>query len=395
MEVFAGLSRGANLVCIGWATLVATDQVAAVGQVFILAMLAGLLGGPLLGVIADRQNRRNVAVAAHLGIALVMLGMSALIASGATAKALFLVTAFAVQLLRLLYQLAHDGLVKANVADGLLLRTIGRLRATHLLATSVGTLATGILIAEFGPWAGFAGSALMSLFVVPVVLPIKGSAVGAPKRHLAFLSDLRAGARTFATIPALRPYAVVAIIALPLGQLSNAVLSGLVRDDLGHGSDIFGLVDSAWPIGGLAAALFMSLGLGLSARPQAAFVFAAIAGTSTIWLGLSTSIPLLVLAHGAMGFSVWMGHIAVDAKVLSLAEPDNVGRLKSYIHVLFSGAAIVMCLSPSVFSGLEPRTYFLAWGGIALIGSLGSLMFLHLRRQFHTEIPCVPLDPGN
>ena len=384
MEVFAGLSRGSYLVCIGWMTLVATDQVAAVGQVFIVAMLAGLLGGPFLGVLADRYNRGQVAMAAHLAIAIVMLGMGALLAIGATAKAWFFLTAFPVQLLRLSYQLAHDGLVKANAADDMLLKIIGRLRITHLLGTSVGTLAAGKLIADFGAFAGFAGSALMSLCLALVVWPIRAATEDTRQSYPTFLSDLRVGARAFAASPALRPYAFVAIIALPLGQLSNAVLSALVRDDLGYGSDVFAIVDSAWPVGGVAAALFLSVGLGLSARPHAIFAFSAIAGVATIWLAFSTSVLVLVFAHSLMGFSVWIGHIAIDARVIGLAETENVGRLKSYIYVLFSAAAIVMCLSPSIFPGFAAGTYFFVWGSVAVIGSVGLLLHLQISGRNQT-----------
>ena len=39
MELCAGAARGSYLVCIGWTTLIVIGDVAAVGQVFIVAMI--------------------------------------------------------------------------------------------------------------------------------------------------------------------------------------------------------------------------------------------------------------------------------------------------------------------------------------------------------------------
>ena len=47
MELCAGLARGSYLVCIGWTTWVVSGDVAAVGQVFIVAMLTTMLAGPV------------------------------------------------------------------------------------------------------------------------------------------------------------------------------------------------------------------------------------------------------------------------------------------------------------------------------------------------------------
>ena len=50
MELCAGSARGAYLVCIGWTTLIVSGDVAAVGQVFIVAMITTMFVGPVIGV---------------------------------------------------------------------------------------------------------------------------------------------------------------------------------------------------------------------------------------------------------------------------------------------------------------------------------------------------------
>jgi hypothetical protein len=38
---------------------------------------------------------------------------------------------------------------------------------------------------------------------------------------------------------------LLSVVALPVGQLSNSLLSSFIRDDLGRESDLFGIVDAA------------------------------------------------------------------------------------------------------------------------------------------------------
>ena len=75
MELCSGLARGSYLVCIGWTTLVVIGDVAAVGQVFIVAMLTVMFGGPIAAVIIDRYNRKHLTIVAHLGIAISLLSL--------------------------------------------------------------------------------------------------------------------------------------------------------------------------------------------------------------------------------------------------------------------------------------------------------------------------------
>ena len=72
MEISSGVSRGSYLACIGWTALLVSDDVARVGQVVIVAMLTNILAGPVIGVLVDRQNRRNLMIGANLGISFLM-----------------------------------------------------------------------------------------------------------------------------------------------------------------------------------------------------------------------------------------------------------------------------------------------------------------------------------
>ena len=100
------------------------------------------------------------------------------------------------------------------------------------------------------------------------------------------------------------------------------------------------------------------------------FYFAVCAGLATVVFSFCTSVPALVLLHGAMGFFVWFCHILIDARVLQACDEDNVGRAKVSIYVTFSLSAAIMCLSPSFVPLQSASGYFLFWGGFAVLISL-------------------------
>ena len=67
-----------------------------------------------------------------------------------------------VTLLRGLYQGSHDGLIHANVTKAALVPVVASFRGTHLLATAIGTVISGLLIESQSPLAGFVLAALAS-----------------------------------------------------------------------------------------------------------------------------------------------------------------------------------------------------------------------------------------
>lgn len=372
MEALAGMSRGSFLVCIGWTTLIVTGEVARVGQVFVVGMLTNILAGPLLGTVVDRFNRKFLALVAHLGIGIVMATAGLAIEYGDSVTSIvFFATTITVYVLRLLYELSHDGLIRGNVSDDALVHTIARFRTLHLLATAAGTVLVGVILDRFGAFAGFTMSASMSnLLLLPAAFVTGVTAFGGARGLSGFFRDLSIGFAILLKNPTVRLMALLAAVTLPVGQLSNAVLSSFIHDDLRMGGDVFGMVDSAWPLGGMAAAGFISLGIGLFSRKNMVFFFSVCAGTATVVFSISTSVPALVLMHGAMGFFVWFCRILIDARVLQACGEENVGRAKVCIHVAFSLSAALMCLSPSFVPLQFTSGYFLFWGSLAVLSSL-------------------------
>lgn len=101
----------------------------------------------------------------------------------------------------------------------------------------------------------------MSVVVVILIWFIRGiRAFGGSAGLNGFLGDTKQGIKLVLKVSELRRMALMVAVAPPLGQLSNAVLSSRIHDDLKLGGDAFGLVDAAWPAAGMLGAALMSSG---------------------------------------------------------------------------------------------------------------------------------------
>ena len=372
MEVFSGLSRGSYLVCMGWVTLIVSDDVAKVGQIFIVAMLTNILSGPLTGTIVDRYNRKYLVMVAHFCMTLTMGTLAAawMITADPQLSWLF-IAVIVVSALRLLHNAAHDGLIQASVAMSDTVHTVARCRAIHLIATAIGTVAAGSAIERISPSSGFLFSALASLLLLLPMIFVAGirHKENAPG-FAGFVADIVGGLKVFQVNRHVRLVTILTALCLPIGQLSNAILSSFIRDDLGEGSEAFGIVDAAWPMGGMLAAFVLSLGIRNLSRNNMEYLFAVLAGLSTIGLSLCTTIPLLIILHGAMGSAIWLCRIVIDGRILQECTQENIGRTRVYVDMVFSLSAIIMCFSPTFIQLPSTAAYFMLWGGLMIVGSL-------------------------
>ncbi len=199
MEAFAGASRGSYLACIGWTTLVITNDVGRVGQVVIAAMLTNILLGLVLGVVVDRHSRKYVVIAAHLGIFVVMLSTGMIWLGQSHPSILWLfVTAVLITSLRLSHHTAHDALIKISVDSEALVHSLARFRTLHLLCTAGGMASAGWLIEVYSPRVGFVYSGLCSALLIIPMLFVSGGVQREKRQGLSgFVGDFTDGLSVF------------------------------------------------------------------------------------------------------------------------------------------------------------------------------------------------------
>jgi hypothetical protein len=196
---------------------------------------------------------------------------------------------------------------------------------------AAGTAAIGFIIQSFSPAHAFAVSVIASLFLLAVAEFLADGMVKTNSWGFhGFWSDFKSGLVIFKNNKLIQMLTLLSVVALPVGQLSNSLLSLFIRDDLGRGSDLFGIVDAAWPIGGMLAAVLLSSKLKALNIKDGEYALAILAGGRD---------PRFVPMHGEFlpltgariyGFFVWLCRIVIGGRMLELCDSENVGRSTVY-----------------------------------------------------------------
>lgn len=376
MELFSGLARGSYLGCIGWTALVLSNSVATVGQIFILQSLTMMFAGPVIGVFIDRHKRKNLIILAQFTIAIAMAGIGFLLFSIEKLSVYWLFGAvLIISTTRIVYRGAFSGILRGAIVNAHVLRSVAQANTIHLMSTAAGMASAGLIIDRFSMGHGFIASAVASVAVLLIAMFLDGGVVKSNVKGLSgYWQDFKLGLEIFKQSKPIQLVALLSATALPIGQLSNALLPSFIRDDLGKTSDVFGTVDAGWAIGGMGAAAVLSVFSKRISTQYAEYFLAVLAGLATIAFSFGIELISLTVMHGLMGFFVWSCRILITGRIIELSSTENVGRITVNNEVLFGVSATLMCLSPSIIALEETSSYFLYWG-MFVIASAVSLGF--------------------
>lgn len=366
MELLSGLARGAFLICIGWSTLIVSNDVAVVGVIFTVGNITSIIVGPVIGVAIDRYKRKKIIILAQIFIAacVAYIGYLMFNTDGLIHVSWLFIVMIIITSARLMYRVAFDGILRGSVEDKDIMQTMARAQTLHLLSTVISTASMGIIISEFSMSSGFFVSVIPSIFLLFVAVFLDDSYIKSSIDGVSgYWVDFKNGLVIFRSNPFLFRLVLLAMSVLPIGFLTSALLSAFVLDDLNKGSDVFGLVEATWQIGGMLAAGLLSAKIRLFRGQYIIYAIGLLSGISTIILSNSTNSYSLALSHGLMGFFGYIALIMIKAKISELSNTKNIGRSIANLSVMINLSGVIMCLSPSFIEFNKTATYFLYWGG--------------------------------
>ena len=347
-----------------------SGSASAVGGVLV-ARLLPTLASPLVGVLADRLDRRAVLVAADLVRAVLVVGLI---------FARDLPVIFALVFLLGVAQTVFNPTVRAAfpgvVGGGDLVRANALISGTFSFSVMAGPALGGVLVAFVGVEMAFlidaltflASAALLS--TIPLLAPERGDA------EEGFLRELRAG---FGYLAGARvPLAIVAgaFLATLTANATIPAEAFLAKETFGTGDVGYGLLASLWG-GGMILGSALTVVLGGRMKLTLLY-FLSIFATAIAFVGVGLS-PTFVLALGAIavaGVANGVDNVATDT-VLQERVPDAfLGRVFAARFMTFSaGEAVAYPLGGLLVDATGPRpTYLLAGAATAAAGLLVVLL---------------------
>lgn len=373
--LFSSLFRGISIVTVAWGALEVSGSIAATGQIFVISHLINVVLGPGFGTLNDRMNRR---VAVILGQTIV----------GLSTASPFVIWAAGIDLQ--LWHLAVMAFVSAfgflfstGSLDGLLQSLVPAEKRPQAASLTNG-IRQGAMVAGAG-----GGGYVIHLLGLPVAFLISGLLCAAvifciallppgqlPKKargYAAFLGELRDGFGYFRQLPELKSLALASALCMSVGQLSNALLPGFIKTIAEGGSDLYGLVDAGWSVGGVSVAFLIGYLLRRhSLRGGEYALLAGLGATSALFSFLDAPV-LLVIVHGLMGAAFSGAKILADGRLLQICREDMMGRVRANVQMATSLMGIFVYLSPTYLAGYSARELYFGWGIVLVLAGLALL----------------------
>jgi MFS family permease len=348
-----------------------SGSASAVGGVLV-ARLLPTLASPLVGVLADRLDRRAVLVAADLVRALLVIGL------------IFtrdLVVIYALVFLLGAARTVFNPTVRAAfpgvVGGGDLTRANALISGTFSFSVMAGPALGGVLVAFVGVEAAFLLDALT--FIVSAAF-ISTIPIPAPERddgEESFFRELRAG---FGYLAGARVPLVIVVGAFFATLTANAAIPAeafLAKETFDAGDVGYGLLASLWGGGMiLGSALTAVLGDRTNLMP---LYFVSIFATALAFVGVGLS-PTFAFALGAIavaGTANGVENVATDT-VLQKRVPDAfLGRVFAARFLTFSaGEAFAYPIGGLMVDALGPRSTYLVTGTATAAAGLLILLLI-------------------
>lgn len=348
-----------------------SGSASAVGGVLV-ARLLPTLASPLVGVLADRLDRRAVLVASDLVRAVLVVGLIFARDLPTIYGLVFLLGAA-----RTVFNPTVRAAFPGVVGGGDLTRANALISGTFSFSVMAGPALGGVLVAFVGVEAAFLLDALTFIVSAAFLSTIPLPAPGREEGEEGYFQEMRAG---FGYLAGARVPLVIVAGAFLATLTANAAIPAeafLAKETFDAGDVGYGLLASLWGGGMiLGSALAVVLGERMN---LVSLYFVSIFATALAFVGVGLS-PTFALALGCIavaGTANGVDNVATDT-VLQKRVPDAfMGRVFAARFLTFSaGEALAYPIGGLVVDAAGPRSTYLLAGAATAVAGLLALLFL-------------------
>jgi MFS family permease len=371
-------------VAVGWQLYALTGSALDLGLVGLAQFLPIVLLTLLVGQVADRCDRRLIAVVCQLVEAAAALALVAATVTGRQSNTTILAIVALIGAARAFESPATTALVSDVVPRPLIARAMAWLVSANQTAQIVGPALGGFLSAR-SPEAAYVAAA--SLFVVAgMCAAVIRSRRGPRAVEPLTLESVFSGVAFIWSRRVLLATMSLDLFAVLLGG-ATALLPVYARDILDAGPRGLGLLRSAPAVGALATSIFLARYPLRRRIGPALFRTVMVFGAATIVFGLSTSFALSLIALAVLGASDVVS-VVIRASLVQIRTPDAMRGRVSAVHSLFTGTSNQLgAFESGLVAALVGTVPSVLLGGIGTvaIAVLWMVLFPELRRVHRFE----------
>lgn len=347
------------------------SMVALVQTSFALPLVLLSLPG---GTLSDLFGKRRIVLAAQMFLMLMAAVLALLTWTGALTPLLLLALTFLLGSGRAVYYPGWQALIFQIVPRERAAPAVALSAITMQVARSGGPGLAGVFVASVGAFSTFVLSGTGNLIVALVArrLP-KDRPTAINTGSAAALSE---GLRLFARSSVLQALALRSFFFNMATCSLIALLPLLVREDLGGGPQVYGLLLGALGLGGALGAL-LTAGASATAGLERYLLPRLVGfGLCTFGIAYGGSLPVVAVALCGAGACWIMGQVRLNATFQISAPPEALSRLIAlYLMAAYAGIALGSLLWGLV-ADIFGTSQALVWSG----GMTALLPLLHFVR---------------
>ena len=338
---FASAAFWTMLLARGWLVFELTGQGAWVGAVTFAGMVQLALAGPIGGSLADRVDRRMIAIAAD-AVGIVMAGgLAAITLAGVVEPWHVLVFASVDGVARAFGTPAEQAIVPNVVREEHLVNAVALSGITRHGSRLAGPLLGGALLATIGAGAVFVLSAIFLTLALQQLLRLEYRSTWGPGagRGLAVgpvLRDIREGVQYVLSEPRLLVVLVIVGFHCGLTMAFDSMMPTLATAVGGADVTFSGIIVGIGA-GSIVGTLIVSMIRNDAALGRVFFLVGLGSGLAIFVLGLATT-PHLAVTGGVLAGATQASFMAVSVVFVQRVTPDALrGRVMSLYIMLAAG----------------------------------------------------------
>jgi MFS family permease len=337
-------------------------QLGLVGIVQFVPALGLMLVG---GALADTHDRRRIMITAQWLWFVAAVVLCGAVYTGRVSLPLLYAMVLLVAVAGAFDSPARAALLPTLVPRELLARTVTIASTNQALAFATGPALAGILIAEAGigaVYAGYAALVIGSIVAMAFVHPV----VQAPSRNAPSIAAIREGLGFVRRRQVVLGCMVLDMFAVIFGG-AVALLPVYANDILHVGPRGYGLLSAASEIGALLTSATLTLLPPIRRAGPTLLATVAMFGLATILFGVSRWFPLSLAAYMLVGVADQVS-VVMRSTAIQLSTPDALRGRVSAVNLLFIGASNQLGAAESGFlAALTSAPFAVVSGGVACL----------------------------
>jgi MFS family permease len=370
-RIAAAIGQSMLQAIIAWQVYALSGSALDLGLVGLVRFVPALLLSFVSGVIVDTYDRRLILLGAQAIPAVTSAMMLFAIATGNASLPLVYGLVFFAGVASAFEGPARQTMIPALVPRNLFSRAMTFNSTLQSLSSVTGPALGGLLIALDGIGLGYSahlGLVLLSMLVLwPVRTPRTSSA---PSRAGVRLDAIREGLRFLKNQPVVLGAMTLDMFAVLFGG-AKALLPIYAVSVLQADAAGYGVLTASLDVGSLIAATIM-VGLPVPQRTGRALLLSVVGyGLATMAFGLSTWLPLSVVAYAAVGAADQVS-VVMRLNTIQLAIPDELrGRVTAVNFVFVNASNQIGGLESGLVAALTTAVFAVVSGGAACLVVVG------------------------